>query len=151
MVSNGSWTKILGLGFLIILICSTPGWTGDFNPAPDEGLQVEKAARTYLEAEIKRDLTAVYKSLYPESDYCRANNFQAYLAEAKSTPVRIKSYMVGRVLIFEDNPDKNKFPKLEGFARVEVDLVIHYTDTKQESSVNYDFPFVKENGIWYKL
>jgi hypothetical protein len=146
-----TWTKILGLGFLILLICSISSWADDFKPAPDERQQVEQAARAYLEAEVNRDLTAVYKSLYPDSDYCRANDFQAYLAEARSSPVRIKSFTIRRILIFEENPEKTRFPRLEGFARVEVDLMISYTDTKGHSAVNYDFPFVKEKGVWYKL
>jgi len=73
------------------------------------------------------------------------------VTEAQSSPVRIESYEILRIVLLEENPDKTKFPNLEGFARVEVDLVLRYTDNNQQADVNFDFPFVKEKGKWYKL
>ena len=73
------------------------------------------------------------------------------MTEAQSSPVRIASYEILNVRIFPENPEKEKYPNLEGFARVEVDVTIGYRDSGQKSLVNYDFPFVKEGGRWYKL
>lgn len=142
---------IVGLGLVIVLWSSTCAWAGDFKIAPGDRQEVEKAAKRYLDGEIRRDLTGVFNSLYPHSDYRKAKDYQAYMKEAQASPARIQSYEIIRIIIHDQNPDKNKFPNLEGFARVEVDLVIQYVDNNQKSFVNFDFPFVKEGGIWYKL
>lgn len=142
---------IVGVG-LIFVLWSSPGvWAGDFKPAPTDRQEVEKAARRYLEGEVRRDLPGVFNSLYPHSDYRKAKDYQAYVTEAQSSPVRIQSYEILRIVVHDENPDKNQFPNLEGFARVEVDLIIEFVDKRQKSFVNFDFPFVKEGGIWYKL
>jgi len=142
---------ILFLGFLLTLFSTPFAWAVSPKTLSDQQKEVEAAARNYLEAEVARDFTRVYGSLYPGSDYCKANNFQAYRAEAQSSPVRITAYEILRIVLLEENPDKKKFPNLEEFARVEVDLVLHYSDTNQKADVNYNFPFVKEGGKWYKL
>lgn len=104
-----------------------------------------------MDAEVRRDFKEVYTSLYPASEYCRANNFEAYWAEAQSSPAWIESYEITRISLYEDIPDKKKFPNLEGFARVEVDLVLRNSRNNQKADVNYDFPFVKAGGKWYKF
>ena len=101
-----------------------------------------------MHRDFKRGLS---KASIPASEYCRANGFQAYVTEAQSSPVRIVSYKILNIRITPENPEKEKYPNLEGFARVEVDVTIRYRDSGQESLVNYDFPFVKEGGQWYKL
>ena len=138
-------------GLILALISLGSGWAGERAPLTAEQKEVASAARRYLEAEVKQDYKAVFKSLYPGSDYCRANGFQAYMTEARSSSVRIASYKILNVRVAPENPEKEKYPNLEGFARVEVDVTIRYRDSGQKSLVNYDFPFVKEGGRWYKL
>ena len=109
------------------------------------------AAQKYLEAEVQRNFKSVYESLAPSSEYRATHPYEAYLAEAQSSPVRIVSYRILHVFQITNNPDKEKYPKIDRLAQVEVDAVIRYEDTQKESMVNYAFPFVKEGGKWYKL
>jgi len=127
------------------------GWTGERPSLTAEQREVAAAARRYLEAEVKRDYKAVFRSLYPASEYRKVNDFAAYLAEARSTPVGIESFEVLHVSILPEIPDREKLPGVNGFARVEVDVVIRYADTGRTSLVNYAFPFVRAGGKWYKL
>ena len=143
--------KTLVFWLVLVISNSVVAWGGETVPVTGGRQAVEKAARNYLDAEVARDFKRVYKSLYPASDYCRANGFQAYVTEAQSSPVRIVSYKILNIRIDPENPEKETYPNLEGFARVEVDVTIRYQDSGQESLVNYDFPFVKEGGRWYKL
>jgi hypothetical protein len=138
-------------GLILALISQGAGWAGEQAPLTVDQKEVASAAKRYLDAEVKQDYKAVFKSLYPGSDYCRANGFQAYVAEARSSSVRIASYTILNIRLIPENPEKEKYPNLEGFARVEVDVTIRYRDSGKKSLVNYDFPFVKEGGRWYKL
>jgi hypothetical protein len=135
----------------LVISNAASAWAGETAPIIQARQEVEKAARNYLEAEVAGDFKRVYSSLYPASEYCRANGFQAYVTEARSSPVRIASYKILNIRLSPENPEKEKYPNLEGFARVEVDVTIGYRDTGQKALVNYDFPFVKEGGRWYKL
>jgi hypothetical protein len=127
------------------------GLSGERDSFTAEQREVAAAARLYLEAEVKRDYPEVFRCLYPGSDYRKANDFAAYLVEARSTPVGIESFEVLNVSILPEIPDREKLPEVNGFARVEVDVVIRYADTGRTSLVNYAFPFVRTGGKWYKL
>lgn len=127
------------------------GWAGGQSSFTAEQREVAAAARRYLEAEVKRDYQTVFRCLYPASEYRQTNDFAAYLAEARSTPVGIESFEVLYVSILPEIPDREKLPGVNGFARVEVDVVIRYADTGRTSLVNYAFPFVRAGGKWYKL
>jgi len=122
-------------------------WTG--SPSSEESAVHERAQR-YLDAEVKRDLKAVYGYLAPSSIYCSTHNYETYLAEAESSPVRILEYKIQRIAHIRDNPDKKTYPRIEKFAQVEVDMKVFYTDTQQTAEVNFDFTFIKEGGNWYK-
>lgn len=111
---------------------------------------VQKAAQRYLEAEVKRDHKQIYGSLAPSSPYCVNNNYQMYLAEAERSAERIASYKIVRISNVRDNSDRKQYPKIDKFAQVEVDIVFSIDGMKQKMEVNYDFPFVKEGGKWYK-
>lgn len=111
---------------------------------------VYEAARVYLDAEVKRDLRAVYGYLAPSSAYRAQNNYEAYLAEAQSSSVRIVEYKILRVHKVRVNHDRKAFPKVEKFAQVEVDLKVYFSDVKKAADMNYDFTFIKENGRWFK-
>lgn len=152
--TGGERVGVRGLvfsGLILALISLGSGWAGEQAPLTVEQKEVASAAKRYLDAEVKQDYKAVFKSLYPGSEYCRANGFQAYVTEARSSPVRIASYRILNIRIFPENPEKEKYPNLESFARVEVDVTIGDRDSGQKALVNYDFPFVKEGGRWYKL
>jgi hypothetical protein len=123
----------------------------DGSPAATaEEASVYEAARQYLDAEVRRDLKAVYSFLAPSSVYRATYDYDAFLAEAQASPVRIITYTIRRVAHIRDNHDPKAFPKIEKFARVEVDVVVFYQDTKQKTDVNFDFTFIKEAGKWYK-
>jgi hypothetical protein len=128
--------SLLLVGLILVLLGPRAGLAGGRTPFTAEQQAVAAAARHYLEAEVKRDYKTVFRSLYPASEYRKANDFAAYLAEARSTPVGIESFKVLEV---------------NGFARVEVDVVIRFADTGRKSLVNYSFPFVRSGGRWYKL
>ncbi|MBW2596723.1 MAG: hypothetical protein JRC93_12295, partial [Deltaproteobacteria bacterium] len=48
------------------------------------------------------------------------------------------------------NHDKVKYPEIEKFVRVEVDITLLYDDSNETMEVNQDFTFIKEGGKWYK-
>ncbi len=108
------------------------------------------AAKVYLDAEVRRDLPTVYACLAPSSVYCATHNYEAFLAEANASPVRIVGYKIIRIAHIRDNEDLKSFPKVEKFAHVEVDIVVFYKDTKEKGDINFGFTFVKEMGKWYK-
>ncbi|MCX5827279.1 MAG: nuclear transport factor 2 family protein [Deltaproteobacteria bacterium] len=111
---------------------------------------IREAAKKYLDAEIRRDLKTVYSYLAPSSIYCATHDYDAYVAEAEASPVRISGYKILRISNIRANDDKKAFPRVEKFAQVEVDMTITYIDTSQTSEVNFDFVFIKEGGKWYK-
>ena len=118
--------------------------------ADPEEAAVYEAAQKYLDAEVKRDLKAVFSYLAPSSVYREQNTYETYLAEAESSSVRILEYKILRVHRIQDNHDPKAFPRVEKFAQVEVDLKIYYSDVQKAAHVNYDFTFIKEGGHWYK-
>lgn len=123
---------------------------GGIITASREEAMIYEAAKKYLDAEIRRDLQAVYASLAPSSIYCATHDYEAYVAEAEASPVRIIGYKILRISNIRANDDKKAFPKVEKFAQVEVDMTITYLDTSRASEVNFDFVFIKEGGKWYK-
>jgi hypothetical protein len=111
---------------------------------------VLKAARNYFDAEVARNLPEVYRCLAPSSAYCATHDYNAFLAEANSSPVRIVGYKIVRIAHIRNNEDLKGFPRVEKFAYVEVDIVVHYIDKNEKADVNFGFTFIKEGGKWYK-
>jgi hypothetical protein len=109
-----------------------------------------EAAKKYLDAEVGRDLPTVYACLAPSSIYCATHNYEAFLAEANASPVRIVGYKIIRIDHIRDNEDLKSFPKVEKFAQVEVDIIVFYKDTNEKGDLNFGFTFIKEMGKWYK-
>jgi len=99
---------------------------------------------------VKRDLPAVYASLAPSSIYCATHDYEAFLAEADASPVRISGYKILRITHVRTNEDFKRFPKVEMFAQVEVDVIVFYKDTSEKADINFGFTFIKEKGKWYK-
>jgi hypothetical protein len=118
--------------------------------ASAEKREIDAMARKYLDAEIKRELKAVYDCLAPSSIYRTTYDYDAYLAWAEASPMRIRKYKILRIAHIRVNEDKQRFPHVEKFAEVEVDMHVHFIDTNQAAEVNFNFTFIKEGGRWYK-
>jgi len=134
---------------LVLVLFPQPG-VGVEPEGTGEGKAVLQAARAYLEAEVRRDFAGVWASLAPSSVYCETHDFQAYREEADRSPVRIERFEILRVADIRPNHDPARFPKVERFADVEVDLVLLFVDTGTREEVNYRFTFLREGGRWYK-
>jgi hypothetical protein len=138
-------------GILMILVMMLWGTAGAQEDASAvEKKAVEQAARAYLEAEARRDFAAVWVSLAPSSVYRATHDYGSYREEAVRSPVRIERFEILRVAGVRPNHDPERFPKVERFAEVEVDLVLFFTDTETRTDVNYRFTFIREGGRWYK-
>ncbi len=111
---------------------------------------VLKAAREFLDAEVRRDYQAVYSCFAASSAYVRSYTYNEYLAQAKTSPDRVTDYRIIAVSYIQDNEDRGKYPLVEKFAQVEVEVTFINQDTKSHSDVNIGFIFMKEKGSWYK-
>ena len=139
---------ILGIsGFPASGICAEPSAGTSIS---SEETAVLEAARKYFDAEVARDLPTVYRCLAPSSAYCASHDYEAFLAEANTSPVRIVEYKIVRIAHIKNNDDLKGFPLVEKFAYVEVDVVVHYKDKNEKADVNFGFTFIKERGKWYK-
>jgi hypothetical protein len=152
---TGNFSRAVMMLLVVFSLAGFPGEGQGVGPggppaALDEEKAVHEAARQYLDAEVRRDLKAVYGFLAPSSVYRAAHDYEAFLAEAQASPVRIITYTIRRVAHIRDNHGPEAFPKVEKFAQVEVDVVVFYQDTQQKADVNFDFTFIKEDGKWYK-
>lgn len=120
-------------------------------PAGDrEEKAVLKAARNFLDAEIRRDYPAVYACFAPSSVYVRTHTYQQYLADAKVAPDRVVAYQIVRVNYIQDNKDPQTISTADRIAQVEVDVTFLQEGTQRRSVVNVGFIFLKEGGKWYK-
>jgi len=138
---------------LLSFVSADTGYGADAVLSPGasaEEREIDAAARKYLDAEVARDLKTVYGCLAPSSIYRAAHDYDAYLAEAEASPVRIREYKILRITHIRVNEDKQRFPHVEKFAEVEVNMHVHFIDTNQAAEVNFNFTFIKEGGRWYK-
>lgn len=120
-------------------------------PAADpEEKTVLKAARNFLDAEIRRDYPAVYACFAPSSAYLRTHTYQQYLAEVKTAPYHVVAYQIVRVNYIEDNKNPQSITTASRIAQVEVEVTFAYEGTDKRSVVNIGFIFLKEGGKWYK-
>ena len=111
---------------------------------------VLKAARKFLDAEIRRDYPAVYACFAPSSAYVRTHNYKQYLAEAKIAPDHVVAYQIVRVNYIQNNKDPQTISTADKIAQVEVEVTFAYEGTDRRSVVNIGFIFLKEGGKWYK-
>jgi hypothetical protein len=110
---------------------------------------IEKTARAYLNAEMKKDSGQVYAFLAPSSDYKRSHSYDEYLKDiAENPPLSINEYKIIRIYRLRDNDNKNNYPGVDKFVQVEVEVI--FANTGPNSIYNYSFTFLKENGKWYK-
>lgn len=134
----------------MIMLVSTPENAFCGSPNDREEKAVLRAARKFLDAEIRRDHPAVYACFAPSSDYVRTHNYSQYLAEAKVAPDRVVAYQIVRISYIQDNKDPQTITTAEKIAQVEVDVTFLHEGTQQRSVVNIGFIFLKEGGKWYK-
>ncbi len=111
---------------------------------------VRQAAVDYLDAEVKQDRRAVFACLAPSSPYRQANTYETYLAEVERSPVRVVAYRIVAVSDIRDNDDRVRFPRVERFARVEVEIEVVCDAAGHRAEMNNAFTFLKEQGRWYK-
>ena len=118
--------------------------------ADSEEKAVLKAARTFLDAEIRQDYPAVYSCFAPSSVYLRTHTYQQYQAQAKAAPYRVVEYRIIRVSYIQDNKDPQTITTADRIAEVEVEVTFAYPETNRRSVMNIGFIFLKEGGKWYK-
>ncbi|MBW2599810.1 MAG: nuclear transport factor 2 family protein [Deltaproteobacteria bacterium] len=139
------------LAILLVLIAfqgcnTTEGKLALFLEKP----RIEKAVERYFAAEINRNFKDIYGCLAPSSIYRSIHTYGEYLEQVQGSPVRIKDYHILNIHDLRGNHDKVKYPEIEKFVRVEVDVTLLYNDSNETMEVNQDFTFIKEGGKWYK-
>lgn len=135
---------------LVIIIAIAFIFPGCASSNDSEEEVVMKAAREFLDAEVRRDYPVVYASFASSSEYVRSHSYEEYLAEAQSSPDRIVEYRIVKVTYIQDNEDRKKYPAVEKFAQVEVEVTFMHAKTQHRSEINIGFIFLKERGRWYK-
>ena len=115
-----------------------------------EAQAVIQAAQKYLDAEVRRDYTAVYASFAPSSNYAQSNSYEQYLAEARLAQQHVVKYRIITVTYIKKNENRLTFSAIDKIAEVEVDVTFLHTATRQQSEINIGFIFLKEGGKWYK-
>jgi hypothetical protein len=111
---------------------------------------IEQAARAYFKAEMEQNFKQVYTNLAPSSDYKKTHSYQDFLKDVGSSPVRIRTYRIVDIYRLRNNDNRKTYPRVDKFVQVEVDVEVGYSDTGANSTYNYCFTFLKENGVWYK-
>ena len=137
---------LLVLSFVFQGCSATEGKLSFFLEKP----RIEKAVERYFAAEINRDFRNVYDCIAPSSIYRSTHTYGEYLEQAQDSPVRIKDYHILNIHDLRGNHDKVKYPEIEKFVRVEVDITLLYDDSNETMEVNQEFTFIKEGGKWYK-
>ncbi len=115
-----------------------------------EAKAVLKAARSFLDAEIRRDYPAVYACFAPSSSYTVTHNYEQYQAQARQLPDRIVAYRIIRVSYIQKQEDRKTYPAVDKIAQVEVEVTFLHSPTQKRSEINIGFIFLKEGGRWYK-
>jgi len=140
------------IGLAVILPAVFFIYEGCFVPLAQEREKqaVLKAAREFLDAEIRRDYPAVYACFAPSSPYARAHTYDEYLAWAKASADHLADYRIVAVSYIQDNENLDKYPDVEKIAQVEVEATFLNDETKSYSDLNIGFIFFKERGQWYK-
>jgi len=138
--------RLLPAAVLLVLVAWCPASAAE----DQETTAVLRAARSFLDAEVNRDYGSVYARLAPSSSYVRKHTYEDYAAAARSAQDRIVDYTIVRITYIHDNDNRAKWPCVEKFAQVEVDMVMLHIPSNQRSTINMGLVFLKENGTWYK-
>ena len=143
-------TILLLLGLTVYFVFNLSGDAYCASSQNGEEKAVLKAARQFLDAEIRQDFPAVYACFAPSSVYARTHTYQQYLAEAKVAPGRVIAYQIIRVSYIQENKDPKTITTADKIAQVEVDVTYQEQGSRKQSVVNIGFIFLKEGGKWYK-
>lgn len=143
--------KILMVFLVVLILSGFVLWDSPRNQVQLfwERNAIEKTAHAYLHAEMKKDLRQVYSFLAPSSDYRKTHSYEAFLKEMQNdSPMTIHSYKIVRICHLRDNEMRSRYPDVEKFVQVEVDVT--FDESGPDSVFNYSFTFLKEKGRWYK-
>ena len=111
---------------------------------------IDNLFNAYFKAEMERDFKQVYAYLAPSSSYKKTHSYEQFVKDVGSSPVRIETYRIIDIYRLRDNDDRGKYPLVDKFVQVEIDVDIRFTDAGAKSTYNYSFTFLKEKGIWYR-
>ncbi len=134
---------------LVVFGSLPPAVFGDTINDPDEAA-VMRAAREFLDAEMRQDYPAVYRCFAPSSPYVQGHTYDDYLRDAQGSEDRVVAYTIVEITYIHDNEDRDKWPSVERFAQAEVDVTFLHVPTGRRSEINIGFIFFKEAGKWYK-
>ena len=143
--SVAGWLALFSLIFFLVPELAISGAKND-----PEVEAVMRAARTYLDAEVRTDYAAVYACFAPSSDYVRLKSYKQYLGEVKSADQRVVKYRIVAISYIENNSNRLLSINVEKVAEVEAEVTLLNTTTGSRSEVNIGFIFLKETGKWYK-
>jgi hypothetical protein len=133
---------------VVALFLPVPVLSGTIPGAEEAALM--QAAREYLDAEMRQDYPAVYRCFAPSSPYVHEHTYDDYLRDARASEDRVVAYAIVGVTYVHDNEDMKKWPAVERFAQVEVEMTFLHIPTDRRSEINIGFIFFKEGGKWYK-
>jgi hypothetical protein len=134
----------------VIMIFAIPQGALSGSPEDLEAKAVLKAARNFLDAEVRRDYPAVYACFAPSSPFARTNSFDQYVAQARVSTDHVVAYRIIRINYIQNPEDHKAYPSVDKVAQVEVDVTFFHPPTQKRSEVNIGFIFFKEKGRWYK-
>ncbi|MDY0045096.1 MAG: hypothetical protein RBS82_10610 [Syntrophales bacterium] len=141
--------NVIHFGIILLCLAFIPALTVAADSDSEEG-SLLAAARRYFSAEIRKDYSCVYESLSPSSEYKRSHSYKKYLEEALTSSHSISEYRIIDITYITGNEDRTKYPGIEKFAQIEVEVVLFFKDTGKYSEFNIGFIFTKEGGKWYK-
>jgi len=134
----------------VIMIFAVPQGALSGSPEDLEAKAVLKAARNFLDAEVRRDYPAIYACFSPSSPYGRTHSFEQYQAQVRQLPDRIVAYRIIRISYIQNSEDRKTYPAVDKVAQVEVEVTFLHPSSQQRSEINIGFIFLKEGGRGYK-
>ena len=138
----------LALLSLILFLAPDLAISGAKNDPEAEA--VMRAARTYLNAEVRGDYASVYACFAPSSDYVRLKSYKQYLGDVESAGQRVIKYRIINISYIEKNSNRLLSVNIEKVAEVEAEVTLLNRTTGSRSEVNIGLIFLKETGKWYK-
>jgi hypothetical protein len=142
-------TFCLAIFFLLLLLAACSDTRNKVTLYFEES-DIRKAAQRYLDAEIRRDLKEAFACLAPSSTYMATHTYEDYLKEARASSARMTEYRIIEISKLRDNHDRAKYPRIDKFVQVEVDITFAHKGLPETMPVNYSFTFIKEGGKWLK-
>jgi len=138
------------LALLLLIFLSVPQLAISGAKNDPEAEAVMRAARTYLNAEVRGDYASVYACFAPSSDYVRLKSYKQYLGDVKKAGQLVVKYRIINISYIEKNSNRMLSTDIEKIAEVVTDITLLNKSTGKQSDVNIGFIFLKEKGKWYK-